>query len=145
MGWRFQRLEISEGGSDLKLSFSAPNPERMTELKFSSGGSAAVLRGLGNANFELMKMDVGAGDYTLVFDGELRTDAQVDIDAGVGTLTIIIPAGVNATAAVDGGLSSADAGEGWTKTESGYTHSGAGPTISINISMGVGTLNLKSE
>jgi len=144
-GLSLEKLAISEGGSDVTGTFSAPNNVEMSSFTYSTGGSKMELKGLANANFEQMTFTSGAGDYTLSFDGDLQRDASVTIESGVSTVNIIVPAGVNAQVTFEGGLSSVNAGGGWDKNGEVYTLSGSGPTITITVTMGVGTLNLKTE
>ncbi len=144
-GLSLEKLAISEGGSDLTATFSEPNHVEMSSFTFSTGGSSVELKGLANANFEQMTFSSGAGEYTLGFDGDLQRDASVTIDSGVGTVTIIIPEGVNARVTFEGGLSTVNKAGGWEQNDNVYTLSGSGPTITITVKMGAGTLNLKTE
>ena len=144
-GLSLEKLAISEGGSDVTVVFSAPNNVEMSSFTYSTGGSRMELKGLANANFEQMTFTSGAGDYTLSFDGDLQRDASVTIESGVSTVNIIVPEGVNAQVTFEGGLTSINAGSGWDQNGSIYTLSGSGPTITITVKMGVGTLNLKTE
>lgn len=137
-------LDISDGGSDVTCTFSTPNQVVMSSLHYSTGASTTKLVGLANANFETMTFSSGAGDFTLSFDGELQRDAAVTVDSGLGTVTIIVPQGVNAQITLEEGLSTINTGNGWVQNENIYTHSGSGPTISIALKMGAGTLNLES-
>jgi len=92
-----------------------------------------------------MTFTSGAGDYTLSFDGDLQRDASVTIDSGVGTVNIIIPEGVNAQVTFDGGLTTVNTNGKWEHNGNVYTLSGSGPTITITVKMGAGTLNLETE
>lgn len=144
-GLSLEKLAIEEGGSNVTCTFSAPNQVEMSSFTYSTGGSTMALKGLANANFEQMTLNAGAGDYTLSFDGDLQRDATVTIDAGVGTVNIIIPEGVNAQVVFDGGLTSVNMDSGWSQNGTLYTLSGKGPAITITVKMGAGTLNLKTE
>jgi hypothetical protein len=144
-GLSLEKLAISEGGSDLTATFFEPNHVEMSSFTFSTGGSSVVLKGLANANFEQMTFSSGAGEYMLSFDGDLQRDASVMIDSGVGTVNIIVPEGVNAQVTFDGGLSSVNADGGWEQNDNVYSLAGSGPTITITVKMGAGTLNLKTE
>ena len=144
-GLSLEKLMISEGGSDFTGSFSEPNHVEMSSFTFSTGGSKVKLKGLANANFEQMTFSSGAGDYILSFDGELQRDASVTIDSGLGTVNIIVPEGVNAQVTFEGGLTTINKAGGWGQNGNVYTLSGAGPTITITVKMGAGTLNLKTE
>ncbi len=144
-GLSLENLTISEVGSNLTAAFSKPNLVEMSTFAFSTGGSKVNLRGLANANFERMTFASGAGDYTLSFDGDLKRDAAVKIDSGMSTTTIIVPTGVNARVTFDGGLTSIKMDGGWQQNGNVYTLAGSGPTISITVTMGAGTLNLQTQ
>ena len=144
-GLSLEKLAISEGGSNVACTFSTPNQVEMSSFTYSTGGSTMVLKGLANANFEQMDFNGGAGEYTLSFDGNLQRDASVTIDAGISTVNIIIPQGANAQITFEGGLSSVNTNGGWEQNGDIYVLSGSGPTITILVKMGVGTLNLKTE
>lgn len=144
-GLSLEKFSVSEGGSDCKVNFSTPNKVEMSSLTYSTGGSQVFMKGLANANFTQMTFSSGAGDYTLSFDGELKRDASVKIETGMSTTNIIVPAGVNAKLTFEGGMTTINAGGGWVQNDKVYTHSGSGPTITMTVTMGVGTLNLKTE
>jgi hypothetical protein len=144
-GLSLEKLAIEEVGSDLTGAFSTPNNVKMSSFTYSTGGSTIKLKGLANANFEQMTFKSGAGDYTLSFDGDLQRDANVKIETGVSTVNIIVPEGVNAQVTFNGGLSSVKPNGGWKQNGDVYTLSGSGPTITITVEMGMGTLNLKNE
>jgi len=144
-GLSLEELTISEGGSDLKCKFSEPNLVEMSSFTFYTGGSSLELKGLANANFAQMYFNAGAGDYTLSFDGNLQRDVAVMIDAGVGTVNLIIPEDVNTKLAFEGGLTTINIDGAWSQNGNNYTISGNGPGLTIMVKMGAGTLNLKTE
>jgi hypothetical protein len=143
-GLSLEKLAIDEAGSDFTGCFSAPNQVGMSSFTYETGGSRMELKGLANANFEQMTFLSGAGDYTLSFDGQLQRDASVAIESGASTVTIIVPEGVNARLTFEGGLTTVNAGSGWGQDGSVYTLAGSSPTITINVKMGMGTLNLRT-
>lgn len=144
-GLSLENLTISEVGSNLTAAFSRPNLVEMSTFAFSTGGSKVILSGLANANFERMTFSSGAGDYTLSFDGDLKRDAAVKIDSGMSTTSIIVPKGVNARVTFEGGLTSINPDGAWQQNGNVYTLAGGGPTISITVTMGAGTLNLNTR
>ena len=144
-GLSLEKLSISEGGSTLICAFSQPNHVEMSTFTFSTGGSSLELKGLANANFAQMYFNAGAGDYTLSFDGDLQRDANVMIDAGVGTLSLIVPEDINTQLIFDGGLTTINTSGAWSQNDTVYTISGSGPALTITVKMGAGTLNLKTE
>lgn len=144
-GLALNKLAISDGGASVKGTFSSPNKVEMSSFTYSTGASSAQLTGLANANFAQMSFTSGAGDYTLSFDGDLQRDASVTIESGVGSLTIIVPKEVKASVSIDSGLTTVNIDGGWAQDGSVYTAPGAGPTLTIAVKMGLGTLNLKID
>lgn len=145
-GVPLRSLTIDDGASSSTVTFSAVNPEPMSRLNYDTGASTVTLTRLGNANAERILFSGGAGTYTLDFrDGELQRDVDVDINAGVCTLTVIVPDGTPVTVTTDNALSSIDTEGSWGVNGDTYTTSGSGPAITINIDIGVGTLNLISK
>lgn len=144
-GLQITRLRIIQGASDTTLRFDVPNPGTMEELTFTTGASSAKLFGLGNANFSQMTMSMGAGDYTLDFSGTLNQDAIVDIKAGVSNITIIIPAGMRAVINNKGTVSNVNTQGTWLVSDQTYTTLNEGYTLTINLDMSVGNVNLVHE
>lgn len=137
-------LRVADGAADVRLSFSKPNKTQMDTLRYDTGASSVKLSGLANANFEKLSFKCGAGEYTLDFSGELQRDAMVTIDAGLSSVTIIVPEGVSARVLVDGGLANVDVGGDWDKMGNEYIQSGEGPRISINVKIGAGNVELRN-
>ena len=144
-GLQLTKLKITQGASETTLRFDTPNPGVIEDLTFTTGASSAKIYGLGNANFRQMTMSCGAGDYTLDFTGTLLQDTQVDIKAGVSNITIIIPAGMRAVVINKGTVSNVNSQGTWLLTDQTYTTLNEGYTLTINLDMSVGNVNLIHE
>jgi hypothetical protein len=144
-GLTLTRLKIAQGGSETTIHFDTPNPGLIDKFSFTTGASSAKLFGLGNANFSQMSMSCGAGDYTLDFTGTLLQDTLVDIKAGVSNITIIIPAGMRAVVINQGTVSTVNSQGTWLLTDQTYTTLNEGHTLTINLDMSVGNVNLIHE
>lgn len=144
-GLALQSLEVSDGAAQVNLQFSQPNTVEMDTFQYKTGASSVELRGLANANFSSMEFKSGAGSYTLDFSGELKRDASVNIDAGLSSFKLIVPEGVNAQLFYDGGLTNVDVSGAWEKSGNEYTQAGSGPSLTINVTMGAGDLNLSNQ
>ena len=144
-GLSLHSLRVSDGAADVQVSFSEPNLVRMDNLRYETGASKVELIGLANANFETLDFRGGAGDYTLDFSGELQQDASVEVDAGISSVTIIVPEGTNVTVFVGGGLNNVNRSGAWDKQNDEYSLSGSGPSLNINVDMGAGNLNLRTR
>ena len=144
-GLAISDLDISDGAADVEISFSQPNLVEMGDFRYSTGASTVELEGLANANFDSMAFKSGAGSYKLDFGGELNRDMNVTIEAGVSSITIIIPEGTSAEVSFEGGLSNITTRGAWEQHGSEYVLEGDGPTISIIVEMGAGNLELRDK
>ncbi|MFZ0534390.1 MAG: toast rack family protein [Anaerolineales bacterium] len=144
-GLSIHRLEVTDGASKVNLSFSKHNLVEMATLKYTTGASQVTLTGLGNANVTDLSFSGGAGNYTLEFSGQLNRNMTVSIDAGVSTVTVIVPAGVPAQLTTDGSLITVNTSGGWEQTGNTYQLSGSGYTITILAKMGAGSLKLETS
>jgi len=135
-------LAVHDGASNARVEFNSLNPEVMTELRYETGASSVKLIGLANANAERITFTSGAGDYELDFSGELQRHVDVTVKSGVSNVRIVVPAGTSVVVNVDSGLSSVNTDGSWSQSGDRYELSGSGPTITINVDMGVGSLTL---
>ena len=144
-GLSLHSLDVTDGAAQVNLSFSQPNQVEMSKLQYTTGASEVKLEGLANAYVTDMTFRSGAGDYTLDFSGNLRTDMSVTVESGVSQVTIIVPPGMNAQVVTTTGLMTVSAGSGWHQQGSTYSLSGSGDTITINVKMGAGNLRLETS
>lgn len=84
-------LSLSAGASAVRMHFDKPNKNVIEEITIEAGLSKFESKGLGNARFRHLKFEGGVGTYLLDFSGEFDQEADVDIEVGLGALTIIIP------------------------------------------------------
>ena len=139
-------LYVSDGAATVKVDFSSPNTVSMSSLRYETGASTVELLNLANANFASMNFRSGAGTYTLDFGGTLQRDADVNVESGLSTLTIVVPQGTAAEVEVSGGLSSVNASGAWeTRDSAHFELEGQGPVLRIDITMGAGTVNLRTN
>jgi hypothetical protein len=141
-GLQISRLRIIQGASDTTIRFDVPNPIVMEDFTFTTGASSAKVFGLGNANFRRMTMSTGAGDYTLDFTGALSQDSIVDIKAGISNITVIIPAEMQAVINNQGTVTNVNTQGTWLVTDQTYATLAEGYTLTINLDMSVGNVNL---
>ncbi|MBN1148442.1 MAG: hypothetical protein JXA78_14375 [Anaerolineales bacterium] len=144
-GLALKSLEVSDGAADVRLEFSEPNPVEMETLRYTTGASNVKLSGLANANFASMIFRSGAGDYTLNFSGVLQRDAVATIESGISQLTLIVPQGTAARVIFKGGLTNISVSGEWSKSGDTYILEADGPLLTINVDMGAGNLDLRSE
>ena len=147
-GLRLTDLRIGAGASRLRIEFDRPNPERLRRIDINAGAADLALEGLGNANFEELRFDGGAGNFTLDFGGQWRRSAEVDIDAGACSITIRVPKELGAKVVVGKSPLSSATLEGFRRSDRGYVNESFGQSeheLVVNLDMGVGSLTLISE
>lgn len=91
-GLKIKDMKIETGVADAVINFSEPNSVIMRSLDIDAGVSQFRAENLLNANFEDFSFDGGVGDYELHFDGRrLSRTTDIDIEVGMGSLTVFIP------------------------------------------------------
>jgi hypothetical protein len=90
-GLQTKDFNLSTGASEVVLSFDEANRTTIDNINIESGVSRFEGRNLCNANFKRFKFQGGVGSYTLDFGGELKREVDVDVEVGLGAVTIIIP------------------------------------------------------
>ncbi len=141
-GLSLTNLDISDGASQATVRFDQANPVVMHRLQYKTGASEVKLLGLGNANVDVINFESGAGSYTLDFSGELNRDISVKLSSGVSDVKIIVPTGAHTLVVINGGLTNVNVNGTWTIDGSRYESGSEGPTITINVEMALGNLNL---
>ena len=95
-GLTVKDLTISAGASSFFLKFDQPNKGVIDELSIESGLSKFKGEKLCNANFNHFKFQGGVGSYSLDFGGKLDREVDVDIEVGLGSLTVTVPEDIGA-------------------------------------------------
>ncbi len=100
-GLSVKDLSLSAGASKVSVRFDKPNKSEIEDLTIEAGLSNFDGKNLGNANFKHMKFEGGVGTYRLDFGGRLEKEVDVDIEIGLGSLTVIIPHEIGAKVAYE--------------------------------------------
>jgi hypothetical protein len=95
-GLRVKDFNLSTGASDVALTFNTPNSAAIDNINIESGVSKFIGKNLGNANFRHFRFQGGVGTYSLDFGGTLDTEVDVDLEVGMGVMTIYVPKEVGA-------------------------------------------------
>jgi serine/threonine protein kinase len=137
-------LNVTQGISGLRLSFSEPNKVEMDKLLFKAGASDGTFSNLANANTGEIIFLGGAGNYKLDFGGQLQTDLDASVEVGLGATTLVVPQGTPATVSFEGTAHGIVAEGDWEEVNGEYVMAGEGPRIKIFVSMGPGELKLQN-
>jgi hypothetical protein len=90
-GLMVKDLNISTGASSVEIAFDKLNPSTIDNMNIETGVSKFKARNLSNANFNSLRFSGGVGTYNLDFGGTLNKEVDVNIEIGLGTLTLEIP------------------------------------------------------
>ncbi|HEX6370172.1 MAG TPA: hypothetical protein VF006_14720 [Longimicrobium sp.] len=90
-GLSLRSVDLSTGASQTEVRFAAPNRVQAGTVRVASGASRLRMRGLGNARAERFVLDGGVGEATLEFDGAWSRNASLNVEMGLGSLTLRFP------------------------------------------------------
>ena len=142
------RLALRVGAGKYTVTFSAPNPQPMSQLSVEGGAAALELGGLANANFATMSVEGGAAGFSLDFDGTLQRDGHVRIQTGLAGIDLRIPGTTAARVSAQTVLGGLDIGDGFMKTQGAFCTQAAlsnqTPVLTIETNVALGGLNLRT-
>jgi uncharacterized protein DUF2154 len=149
-GMRVKDLRISAGASSVWMTFERPNKSVIEDLTIESGLSKFSAEGLCNANFNHMKFEGGVGSYVLDFGGKLTKEVDVDIDVGLGSLTVKIPEEIGARIIYEKSwIAHIDLTRDFTEQQENNYYSSnyrtAAGKMNIKIDAGLGSVNIVRE
>jgi hypothetical protein len=147
-GIQVKDFTLSAGASNVTLAFDEPNSARIDNMTIESGVSKFDGRGLGNANFRHLRFKGGVGAYSLDFAGTMATEVDVDIEVGLGVMTIFIPQKLGARVSYDKSwMSRIDCEEDFSETDSNEyrseNYTSAPGKLNIRIDAGLGSVKIR--
>ncbi len=147
-GLQVKDFTLSAGASNVTLAFDEPNATRIDNLTIESGVSKFDGRNLGNANFRHLRFKGGVGAYSLDFSGAMNSEVDVDVEVGLGVLTIFLPRQVGARVSYDKSwMSRIDCDEDFHESgENQYlsdNYASAVAKMNIRIDAGLGSVKIR--
>jgi hypothetical protein len=147
-GLPLTRLELRHGAAQIKLDFSAPNPQPMERVRLQVGAAEVEVINLANANAAEIAIEGGAAAFHFDFGGTLARDTAVRITTGAASVDLTVPSLTAAKVVPRTTLGSVDAGDGFETREGGYwtkgAVSGTTPVLSIEANVSLGSLKLRT-
>jgi len=109
-GLPLKELCVNLGAASGVIEFSKPNPSRLEEFKMDAGASSLDMEMIGNANFSRFDFSGGVGSFDLDFRGEYKGESEINIEVGLGSADITLPANMPIRVETEGAnwLSSVD-------------------------------------
>ena len=143
-GLQLAELNLDLGAGDFEVRFDGPNEARMGLLTLDAGASKLEVIGIGHAGPERVKMQGGVGDITLDFTGVWPRSSDVQVTAGVGSVTLRLPDDVGVRVETEGGLTNVEA-SGLRRTDDAYVNDAFGEVeteLRIQLTTGIGSIRL---
>lgn len=145
-GLPLSALVVKTGAGKFDIDFSRPNPSAMSHIELGTGAGSLSAKNLANANFESMRFGGGVAACTLDFGGALLRDARVRIDAGLGSVDLLIPATTAARVNTKAFAASRQVTGAFTQQGDTYATQpavqGVRPILDIDVSVAFGALKL---
>ncbi len=147
-GLQVKNFILSTGASSVVLRFREPNKSLIENMKIETGLSKFVGESLGNANFRHFQFSGGVGSYTLDFAGELRHEADVKVEVGLGSVTILIPRDIGARVQCEESwISKVDVDRDFEEMTDGQyisdNYNTAPGRMNINVESGIGHVKIR--
>jgi hypothetical protein len=144
-GLSLRSVDLSTGASETQVRWSAPNRVPAGTVRIASGASSVRVRGLGNARAERLQFDGGVGEATLEFDGAWSRSASLDVDMGVGSLTLRFPRSLGVRIEKDSFLASFSPAGMVRRGDAWYSRNwdGAPNKLTVRISAALGSINVQ--
>ncbi len=144
-GLEIENLDLEMGVGRTNLVIGEKNPIVAKAINVKAGAVQFRAQKLCNADFREFHFEGRVGMYTLDFTGQLHGRARVEIELGLGTLTIVVPRGIGTKLKVTGSfvksISGLEKKEGW------YISPSFGKTeaeLIVHVDGGLGTVNVES-
>ncbi len=93
-GLTLSKLEFVTGLSDVVLEFSSPCQGVLEHVGLATGLGSMEVHGLSNALIQRLEFAGGLGAAVLDFSGSYRSETEVELDVGMGSLQLMVPQGI---------------------------------------------------
>lgn len=144
-GLRLTDADIRTGAADVEIEWDEPNPELLDLLSVDAGASSLKIHKLGNAHFDQMNFNGGAGNFELDFSGDWQESARASIKAGLSNLTLTVPSDVGVKVDTgDKALANVKA-DGFRRSGTAWVNDAYGESeleLIITVDIGLGNLTL---
>jgi hypothetical protein len=144
-GLSLRSVDLSTGASETQVRWSASNRVPAGTVRIASGASSIRVRGLGNARAERLEFEGGVGEATLEFDGAWGRSASMDVDMGVGSLTLRFPRSLGVRIEKDSFLASFSPAGMVRRGDAWYSRSwdGARDRLTVRIDAALGSIDVQ--
>jgi len=134
------RIECGAGSQDIDLAGLM-----VTDLDIKLGAGQAEINLGDNPQLTRADIDIGAGDTEISLNGDWDHDAEIDIQGGVGRISVRLPKDVGVRVEVTRGIGDTDA-SGLYRDNGAWVNEAYGDTdvtLEVTVQAGVGQIDLE--
>lgn len=144
-GMALQRLAVSTGASETRISFSSPNATVAERVDIEAGAADLQVIGLGNVRAQHVNFQGGVGSTVLDFSGGWSGDVSASVQIGIGSMTLRLPRGPGIRIRRNAFLSSFSAPGMERQGDSYYTANWADAStrLTIDVSAALGSIDIQ--
>ncbi|HEX8393961.1 MAG TPA: hypothetical protein VF665_16580 [Longimicrobium sp.] len=144
-GLSLRSLQLSTGASATELRVSTPNPVLAGTVALESGAARLHASGLGNLGAERITLEGGVGSSTLEFDGAWRRNAAVNVEMGMGAVTLRFPRDVGVRVTKDTFLTRFHSADLVKRGDAWYSRnwSAARTRVTVDVSAALGSVSVE--
>ena len=138
-------FKLDNGLGKATVNFSTRNGTRLRRVCIDNGLGELVVQRISNARTDRLKIDCGLGAAEIDFSGEEYHDMDLDVNVGLGSVTIRVPEGYNVELEAEESFLSSISTDGLRKSGRNMYRSRhydpRKPTLRINASIGLGSID----
>lgn len=144
-GLSLRSVDLATGASATQVRWSTPNRVPAGTVKIATGASSIRVRGLGNARAERVRFEGGVGEAVLEFDGAWGRSTALDVDMGVGSLTLRFPRSLGVRIEKDSFLARFSPDGMVRRGNAWYSRGwdGARDRLTVNVSAAIGSIRVE--
>lgn len=143
-GLSLRDVQISTGASETRVAWDRPNRIAADAVRFEAGAASLEVTGLGNARTRRVSLNGGVGSAVLDFSGAWASDAEVQVDMGLGSVTLRIPRALGVKVTKSSFLASFDAAGMTKRGDAWYSanYASADRKLDVSIEAALGSIEV---
>ena len=103
-GLMLKDVSIAAGVAETVVICNERNPIELKTFRVNAGLGTIYAYNIGNTNFKNLYFEGGLGNYYFDLSGALRNEANMNVDMGLGTISLVVPQEVGTTVFFDKGF-----------------------------------------
>lgn len=146
-GLNIEELTFATGLSEVELNFSMPCQGTARKVELATGLGSMEVKGLSNLKMSALSFAGGMGSALLEFSGKYRQNLNVELDVGMGSLSLKVPESMGVKVRHDDNFLSSHEFDRLERSSNNTWYSGnwreVPGNLSFELSVGMGSVDLE--